>query len=82
MPAEDTPAAEVVALENESESGGNGVVLASFLAGFSALFVGAVAFFVGIVQRRRGRRAAAEESREASGGQEDASPPTLEVDIA
>jgi len=53
MPADGAPAPEAVSLENESESGGNGVVLASFLAGVSALLVGFAAFFVGIVRRRR-----------------------------
>jgi len=73
MPADaagDESTAGAVALDGGEESGGNGTVLASFLAAFSMLVAGLAAFFVGIVRRRRPAEESVEEVAEASGGRE------------
>ncbi len=52
---------DAISINNESDSGSNTVVMVSFLAGFSALLVGAAALFVGI-RRKRSRQASENEA--------------------
>ena len=54
MPMDDT---EVVTLDNGSNSGGNAPLLASFLAGMSAVVVGSLALFAKMRQKKQVLRA-------------------------